>query len=198
MELYAKSPEQGGLTLLAHTQQVADVIAVMAVRYGFNRRLARLGALLHDLGKAHDFFQRTVKGEVDETERITSEPHRHEISSLLFLPLFDKKDWPILIEMVAAHHKSASNDVRNRGVIDLVKRNGIDVVIQRHAENWEVWSAMVKPIVEHKDFKVKFRPIELEEAKEALLFAYDYCYRMKYGWSKWRGLLMAADHFASE
>ena len=48
MEIYAKSPEQGGLTLLAHTQQVADVIVVMAVRYGFNRRLARLGALLHD------------------------------------------------------------------------------------------------------------------------------------------------------
>jgi len=198
MEIYAKSPEQGGLTLLAHTQQVADVIAVMAVRYGFNRRLARLGALLHDLGKAHDFFQRTVKGEVDETERITSEPHRHEISSLLFLPLFDKKDWPVLIEMVAAHHKSASDDVRNRGLIDLVKRNGIDAVIQRHAEHWEVWSAMIKPIVEHKDFKIKFRPIELNEAKEALLFAYDYCYRMKYGWSKWRGLLMAADHFASE
>lgn len=198
MELYAKSPEQGGLTLLAHTQQVADVIAVMAVRYGFNRRLARLGALLHDLGKAHDFFQRTVKGEVDETERITSEPHRHEISSLLFLPLFDKKDWPILVEMVAAHHKSASEDVRNRGLIDLVKRNGVDAVIQRHAEGWEVWSEMVKPIIEHKDFKVKFHSIDLGEAKEALLFAYDYCYRMKYGWSKWRGLLMAADHFASE
>lgn len=198
MEIYAKSPEQGGLTLLAHTQQVADVIVVMAVRYGFNRRLARLGALLHDLGKAHEFFQRTVKGQVDETERIMSAPHRHEISSLLFLPLFDKKDWPILIEMVAAHHKSADKDVRERGLIDLVRKDGISKLIERHAENWEVWSAMIKPIVEHKDFKVKFRPIELEEAKDALLFAYDYCYRMKYGWSKWRGLLMAADHFASE
>ena len=198
MVLFAKSPQQGGLTLLAHTQQVADVIAVMAGRHGFNRRLARIGALLHDLGKAHSFFQRTVTGQVDDEERIISEPHRHEISSLLFLPLFDKKDWPILIEMVAGHHKSALGDVRNRGLIDLVKRNGINAMILRHAEHWEVWSAMVKPIVEHKDFKVKFRPVELDEAKTALLFAYDYCYRMKYGWSKWRGILMAADHFASE
>ncbi len=202
MELYAKSPEQGRLTLLAHTQQVAYVIAVMAARYGFNRRLARLGALLHDLGKAHEFFQRTVKKEVDDSERITSLPHRHEVSSLLFLPLFEKKDWPILIEMVAAHHKSASaisNQELGRGIVDLIKyREGFDKVFERHSENWSVWSVAVKPIVEHEDFKVKFRTIELEEAKEALLFAYDYCYRMQYGWSKWRGLLMAADHFASE
>lgn len=202
MELFAKSLEQGGLTLLAHTQQVADVIAIMSVRYGFNRRLARLGALLHDLGKAHEFFQRTVKGVVDDFERMTSLPHRHEISSLLFLPLFEYKDWPVLIEMVAAHHKSASaanNQEVGRGIIDLIKyREGFDSVFNRHAERWEIWSATVKPIVEHRDFKVKFRPIGLEEAKAALLFAYDYCYRMKYGWSKWRGLLMAADHFASE
>ena len=198
MELYAKSPEQGGLTLLAHTRHVAQVIAVMAVRHGFNRRLARLGALLHDLGKAHGYFQRMVKGEVDETERITSEPHRHEISSLLFLPLFDRADWPILIEMVAAHHKSASQDVRERGLIDLVKRGGPDVIVKRHAENWAEWSEKVRPIIEHRDFKMKFQPISLEEATEALDFAYDYCYRLPYGWSKWRGLLMAADHFASE
>lgn len=198
MELYAKSPEQGGLTLLAHTQHVAQVIGVMATRHGLNRRLARLGALLHDLGKAHDYFQRMVKGEVDETERITTEPHRHEISSLLFLPLFEREDWPILVEMVAAHHKSAYQDVRERGLIDLVRRNGPDAVVRRHAENWAEWSEKVRPIVEHRDFKIKFRPISIEEATEALNFAYDYCYKSPYGWSKWRGLLMAADHFASE
>lgn len=198
MDLYAKSPEQGGLTLLAHTQHVAQVIAVMAARHGFNRRLARLGALLHDLGKAHDYFQRMVKGEVDETERITSEPHRHEISSLLFLPLFEREDWPILIEMVAAHHKSARQDVRERGLIDLIKRDGSDTVVGRHAENWAEWSEKVQPIVEHRDFKLKFRPISIEEATEALDFAYDYCCKRPYGWAKWRGLLMAADHFASE
>ncbi len=200
MELYAKSPEQGGLTLLAHTQHVARVIAVMAVRHGFNRRLARLGALLHDLGKAHDYFQRMVKGEVDEIERITAKPHRHEISSLLFLPLFNREDWPVLVEMVAAHHKSASEDVRERGLVDLIKkREGFDAVLTRHAENWAEWAEKVRPIVEHRDFKVKFKPISPEEAEEALTFAYDYCYKRPLGrWSKWRGLLMAADHFASE
>ena len=198
MELYAKSPEQGGLTLLAHTQQVADVIGIMAKRHGFNSRLARLGAVLHDLGKAHDFFQRMVKGQVDETERIMAVPHRHEISSLLFLPLFEQKDWPVLIEMVAAHHKSAYQDVRERGLLDLAKKDGIPKLIERHAENWEEWSAKIKPIVEHADFKLKYRPISLDEARNALQYAHDYCKSLKYGWSKWRGLLMAADHFASE
>ena len=139
-----------------------------------------------------------MKGEVDETERITAEPHRHEISSLLFLPLFEREDWPILIEMVAAHHKSARQDVRERGLIDLIKRDGSDTVVGRHAENWAEWSEKVQPIVEHRDFKLKFRPISIEEATEALDFAYDYCCKRPYGWAKWRGLLMAADHFASE
>ena len=197
MELYAKSPEQGGLTLLQHTQHVLDVILRMAREYRFNTRLARLGAILHDLGKAHPFFQRTVKGEVSEIERQQSDPHRHEISSLLFLPLFAKADWPILIEMVAAHHKSASADVRRRGLVDLaLDWLGADDVFNRHAEEWEAWSAQVHPLL--LAFNIKPRVISREEAREAFDFAVDYCDTRPVGWSRWRGLLMSADHFASE
>ena len=197
MELYAKSPEQGGLTLLEHTQHVLDVALKMARVYGFNMRLTRLGAILHDLGKAHPFFQRTVLGQVDEIERQQADPHRHEISSLLFLPLFNKVDWPVLIEMVAAHHKSASADVRRRGLVDLaLDWIGADAVFERHAESWEDWSAQVYPLL--KKLGIQAQLISREEAREAFDFAVDYCDTRPVGWSRWRGLLMSADHFASE
>lgn len=208
MELYAKSPEQGGLTVLQHTQHVSDVAYKMAREYGFNTRLTRLGSVLHDLGKGHPYFQRTISGKVSDTERACSDPHRHEISSLLFLPLFDKTDWPVLIEMVAAHHKSAKatqNEASQRGLIDLVcVKYGANDVFNRHAdysynehnETWETWSARLELVVQ--SFGIAFRPISREEARAAFDYAVHYCENRPLGWSRWRGLLMSADHFASE
>ena len=207
-ELYAKSPEQGGLTLQQHTQHVLDVALKMAREYGFNTRLARLGAILHDLGKGHPYFQRTLAGQIGDTERACSDPHRHEISSLLFLPLFNKADWPVLIEMVAAHHKSAKatqNDVSQRGLIDLVcVKYGANDVFNRHADYvydehddlWETWSVRLEPVI--RAFKISFRAISREDARAAFDCAVEYCQKRPFGWSRWRGLLMGADHFASE
>ncbi|PRY21718.1 CRISPR-associated endonuclease/helicase Cas3 [Spirosoma oryzae] len=196
-ELLAKSPEQGGLTLLQHTQHVADCIRFMAKAYGCNTRLARLGAVLHDLGKAHPFFQRTLRNQVTELERQQADPHRHEISSLLFLPLFDQADWPILIDMVSAHHKSVSADVRRRGLLDLVLDwMGPDDTFDRHAEDWETWSPLTHSIL--TSFSIRPRLISREEARAAFDYAVAYCQDRPIGWSRWRGLLMSADHFASE
>ncbi len=36
--------------------------------------------------------------------------HRHEISSLAFLPCFQESEWDVLIDMVIGHHKSIEND----------------------------------------------------------------------------------------
>ncbi|MEZ0606866.1 CRISPR-associated helicase Cas3' [Fibrella sp. WM1] len=207
MELYAKSPEQGGLTLLQHTQHVLDAVLPMARHYRMNTRLARLGAILHDCGKAHPYFARMLQGQVSETERLQAHPHRHEISSLLFLPLFDKSDWPVLIEMVAAHHKSveALGGGSQRGLIDLAcDLYGLKPVFNRHADYvygtqsvvWETWSEQVAPML--KTLGVRFRTISREEAYEAFSFAVAFCENRPNGWSKWRGLLMSADHFASE
>ncbi|CCH56578.1 putative protein MJ0376 [Fibrisoma limi BUZ 3] len=208
MELLAKSPEQGGLTLLQHTQHVVDCILKMAREYGFNTRLARLGAVLHDLGKAHPYFQRVLQGKIGTVENNESDPHRHEISSLLFLPLFDRRDWPILIDTVVAHHKSLkslqNNNASRRGLNDLKREFGPNDVFLRHAdytysacqEVWEIWSARVEPVV--KAFKVNYRSISREEAREAFDYAIEYCKNRPTGRSRWRGLLMSADHFASE
>ncbi len=196
MTLFAKSPEQGGLTLLAHTQQVAAVVQLFAKAYGIPVTLALKGALLHDLGKAHPYFQRMLKGEVNQEEMLRSIPHRHELSSLLFLPLFDRQDWEILIEMVVAHHKSILQDAKSRGLCDLTEEYGPDQVFERHAGDFEIWQTGLSEVLVNTP--VAFRPVSLTEAREAFDFAVTYAESLPYGWSKWRGVLMAADHFASE
>ena len=125
-ELLAKSASHGGeLSLLAHTQHVLAAAEAVARATGFEERLARLGAALHDLGKAHPAFQRKLrlqKGQADPNP-IT---HRHELSSLGFLPLMPRADWPALIDMVVAHHKpirQAKNEqdagITGKGILDL-------------------------------------------------------------------------------
>ncbi|MCJ8165892.1 CRISPR-associated helicase Cas3' [Pontibacter sp. E15-1] len=196
MTLLAKSPEQGGLTLHDHTRQVTDAIVLFANAYGMPADLAEKGALLHDLGKAHPYFQRVLKGEINQDEALRSIPHRHELSSLLFLPLFNREDWEPLVEMVVAHHKSVEEDARSRGLLDLLNQYGPDKVFLRHAEDFEVWQQSLKEVL--TSTAVAFRTITLEEAREAFNFAIAYAESIPLGWSKWRGLLMAADHFASE
>ena len=196
MTLFAKSPEQGGLTLLAHTQQVAEVIQLFAQAYGIPVALALKGALLHDLGKAHPYFQRMLKGEVSQEERLRAIPHRHELSSLLFLPLFDREDWEPLIQMVVAHHKSVLEDARSRGLLDLIDQYGPDQIFLRHAQDFEIWQAGLQELL--ATIAIPYRPITLPEARAAFDFAIAYSESLPYGWSEWRGLLMAADHFASE
>jgi CRISPR-associated endonuclease/helicase Cas3 len=196
MTLLAKSPEQGGLTLLAHTQQVSESIQLFAKAYDMPVELAEKGALLHDLGKAHPYFQKTLKGAVNQEEALRAVPHRHELSSLLFLPLFERQEWEPLIEMVVAHHKSVEEDARGRGLLDLLNQYGPELVFQRHAEDFLTWQQDLKEVL--YAFSLPFRPISLNEAREAFDFAVDYAEGVPFGWSKWRGLLMAADHFASE
>ena len=204
MELMAKSPEQGNLTLLAHTRHVTACCVLMARQYGLNTRLARLGGILHDLGKAHPHFQKKVTQGLSAAENMTSLPQRHELSSLLFLPLFGREDWPALTEMVAAHHKSVRDDSRKLGLIDWVyEQEGLEQTFLVHAHGggpqqvpWATWSARVAPLL--KSFGIGYRPVSLEEALEAFSWAAAYCDELPAGWSKWRGLLMGADHFASE
>lgn len=196
MTYLAKSPEQGGLSLLAHTQQVAEAVRLFAQAYDMPVDLAEKGALLHDLGKAHPYFQGMLKGEVNQDESLRAIPHRHELSSLLLLPLFNREDWEPLTEMVVAHHKSVEDDARSRGLLDLINQYGPDRVFNRHAENFEDWQNGLREAL--SSTPVTFKPVTLAEARTAFDFAIAYAEGLPFGWSKWRGLLMAADHFASE
>lgn len=197
-EILAKSVDRGGTTLLEHTQHVVWAIQAFAQKYDydFDEGMAIKAAALHDLGKAHSHFQRKINGVKADSlleENQWNYAHRHELSSLGFLPIFPKSEWNLLIDMVVAHHKSIENDKRSRGIIDL--QNEDDYWIENHLVNWEDWSYYGLEIL--ATFGISVRPVSKEEAVEALQYTLSYCEKKRGGWSPLRGLLMSADHFAS-
>jgi CRISPR-associated endonuclease/helicase Cas3 len=198
MMLLAKSPERGGLTLREHTEHVIAAAVRMAAALGFNERVARCGAVLHDLGKAHPFFQAVLRDEISADDRMRRAPHRHELSSLLLLPLFDEADWPALIEMIVGHHKSVRRDRSERGLMDLLHAHfhSPDHLFERHSEDWEDWMPQAVSLA-HSFGVTEIDSVSLDEARRALDACITYCRKPEKGWSEWRGLLMAADHFAS-
>ncbi|MBF9222194.1 CRISPR-associated helicase Cas3' [Hymenobacter ruricola] len=195
--ILAKSAQRGNspLTLLNHTQQVKAAAEAIAAQLGYDVRLAGLGAALHDLGKAHPHFQAKIYGE--ELPLHEQFPHRHELSSLGFLPLFDRADWPALVDMVVAHHKSIRQDARERGILDLQRQGG--PWIANHLLNWEDWSGDGLAVLAALQVPVTLRKVTLQEAEAALRYAVEHCRAQLRSpeWSAWRGVLMAADHFAS-
>jgi CRISPR-associated endonuclease/helicase Cas3 len=215
--ILAKSINYGNIPLLEHTSHVVAAIERFASKYafGFDVDIARKGAVLHDLGKAHPHFQRRMKNINDGTlgERLKWDfIHRHEISSLAFLPCFPENEWDSLIEMVVAHHKSIENDPRGRGILDLrCYRETLD----NHLLDWEEWSGYGFEILNYfgiYEYPVnrneeeadcahhterRAQTVSRDEAKAALEYAINYCEERGNGYSPWRGLLMSADYFAS-
>ncbi len=196
--ILAKSEENGGLTLLEHTQQVTMAIEFFAEKYDweFDLGSARKGAILHDLGKAHPHFQRKIrKINADSLleDRNWNFAHRHEISSLGFLPIFPAGEWNTLVDLVIAHHKSIQDDPSNRGILDLVDCDPL--WMKNHLMDWDEWSPYGLQILE--SFGIETRPISYKSAKVAIEYVVDYCEHLPKGWSPNRGLLRSADHFAS-
>jgi CRISPR-associated endonuclease/helicase Cas3 len=191
-DIYAKSSNNGGTTLTEHLLQVASVAEKIAEALDHDKRIARLGGLLHDIGKAHPDFQKKLSGHRYIEFGI---PLRHEISSLLFLPLFPQKDWNALIDMIVAHHRSIRHDVREQGLLDLEDMEGLEEIFNRHCEPWEEWSQHALAIL--SEVGIDIRGLTREEAFNAYKYVVEYCTSKKLDWSKWKGILMGADHFAS-
>jgi len=199
LTLYAKSD---GTTLAQHTSHVLSAVEAITqhlIPQITKRELAIAvhGAILHDLGKAHPYFQAKLDPLFNDEKYKYEVPHRHEISSLLFLPLFDRSEWPQLVDMVVAHHKSLRSPDREngRGLIDLVENYGETSVFERHCGPWESWSAEVFAILE--DFRVAPIAITRADARTAFDEALSLSEAARFGRNNWRGLLMSADHLAS-
>lgn len=200
-EILAKSILYGGTDLFTHTQHV--VLCAKKISEGFlfpfDKELIIKGAILHDLGKAHPKFQKKVseKKTANILEQMGDEGyvHRHEISSLAFLPCFPREEWPQLIDMVVAHHKSIkSDDYEGRGILDL--RTQDRSWVKNHLIDWNVWQKYGIEIIRNFHYDCPDE-ISMEDAEYALQFATDYCEKKSNGWSAYRGILKAADHFAS-
>lgn len=179
--------------LQVHLNQVAIAIEKAADAYGFDIETARYGAILHDIGKASPIFQERLKPNYSKKEN--EKTYRHELASLFFLSLFEEKIQPILIEMVVAHHKSIVYDSRDKGILDL--EENYEDVFALHKNGWDEWSKDALTIL--NSFGIKIYEITIEEAEANYYKALEYVEEIVkiQGYSKWKGLLMAADHFAS-
>ncbi|HKK44841.1 MAG TPA: CRISPR-associated helicase Cas3' [Balneolaceae bacterium] len=195
LPLLAKSEVYGGVSLRDHLCHVGSAIEKTAQNLGENTALAKNGALLHDIGKAHPTYQGFVHDCLNIHDLARGVPHRHELSSLAFLPLFEQKDWPALIEMIVAHHKSVIGNSSDRGLLDIINRHGPKRFFDRHLKDWDVWSPRALKVLEELDIKVY--EISSPEAQNALEWTIGYCENLDDGWSKWKGVLMASDHMAS-
>lgn len=176
-------------TLYDHLYYVVMTTEKVAGYLGMNKQIARSGAILHDIGKASPVFQKRLHKRFS----LVDNPFRHELASLFFLPLFDKSIHYELIEMVVAHHKSIKQDIRELGILDLEDR--FENVFELHINNWDIWSHDALGIL--KAFDISTRTISKVEAEKAYYEAVDYCEHRQNGYSKWKGLIVAADHFAS-
>lgn len=186
----AKS-EPENTSLFHHTRWVHTAIEKFAVSLDFEADTACVGAVLHDIGKACPLFQKRLK-----PGRHSKKPiFRHEIASCLFLSLADEKWHPPLIEMIIAHHKSVKEDHGEKGLLDL--EENVKNVFKHHSQDWENWSRDALKII--AAFNIPTHPISLEKARHTYeqIVRYSNAAAQKKGYSTWRGLLMAADHFAS-
>lgn len=187
--ILAKHEDNGGMPLMQHLKSVADAAVVIAQHAGLDEKLARKGAILHDIGKVSPLFQRTLKhGYIHQPGFV----FRHEIASLLFISLFPEEERPALIDMIAAHHKSISQDISGKGILDL---DGDINSFKRHADKFEEWSPIALAILE--ELGINTNPIDIEEAKANYEYVIDYCEKKPLNVSVWKGVLMAADHYAS-
>ncbi|NIK73904.1 CRISPR-associated endonuclease/helicase Cas3 [Thermonema lapsum] len=155
---------------------------------------AQLGAILHDIGKASPVFQQRL-----QASQKPDKPFRHEIASIFFLSCFPEQFHVVLTEMVIAHHKSVKHDIRKKGLLDLIEER--EDVFEIHSAHFEDWAPKAHRLLLclGKEHIVQTTPPSIEEARRNFEWAIEYCEKRtkEEGVSIWRGLLMAADHFAS-
>jgi len=188
--ILAKGEENGRVTLVQHLSEVALLAEKVAQHLGLDTSIARKGAIHHDIGKASSLFQNTLK---KNFQRPPGFLFRHELASLFFISLLNEEEKYPIIDMIVAHHKSIYKDAGGKGLLDLAKND--PECYEKHIKGFESWSKDALLILEHFNFETK--PISVQQAKESFYEVVDYCQSKKYGYSQWKGVLIAADHLAS-
>lgn len=188
-EILAKGFNNGNVSLYQHLKNVAELCSVISESFRLDKNVAIEGAILHDIGKTSPLFQRALSSSYNP---IPGKVFRHEIASLFFISVVEDKHKNSIIEMIAAHHKSIKNDIRELGLLDLNEKT---LCFKTHIKDFEKWSPIALEILTNLGLAV--HSITIEEALSNYKYAIDYCNKQEAGCSEWRGLLMAADHMAS-
>ncbi len=188
--ILAKGDRNGKIPLTQHLSEVANLAEAVALNLSLDTAIARKGALLHDIGKVSPYFQQTLN---ENYLRPPGFIFRHEIASLFFISVLNVGERPPVIDMIVAHHKSIYQDARGKGILDLIE-NDPDC-LSRHLKDFEVWSKDALSILSLLGFEST--SITLQQAESNFWEVVDYCESKSYGYSLWKGVLIAADHLAS-
>lgn len=188
--ILAKGENNGHVSLYSHLCDVALLAECVAINLKLDKEIARRGAILHDIGKTSSVFQQTLR---KGFQRPPNFVFRHELASLFFISLLnDEEKYPI-IDMIVAHHKSIYRDNGGKGILDLDENDPKS--FDKHIRDFEFWSIDALGILKLFGFDVK--PISVQEARNNYYEVVDYCLEKGYGYSEWKGILIAADHLAS-
>jgi CRISPR-associated endonuclease/helicase Cas3 len=188
--ILAKGEQNGRIPLTQHLTEVAKLAEIVALNTGLDTSIARRGAILHDIGKVSTLFQQTLN---KNFQRPPGYIFRHEIASLFFISLLNEEEKHPIIDMIVAHHKSIYQDAGGKGILDMIE-NDSDC-LSRHLKDFEIWSKDALLILSILGFEIT--PITIEQAEDNFWEVVDYCESKSYGYSQWKGVLIAADHLAS-
>ena len=185
-EIYAKS---NGICTEIHCHQTGNAAEKLAEFFGLDKDIAYCSGCSHDIAKAHPEFIKRFSSKVFDP------PFRHEISSIFFLSCFPDEYFEPMLEAIIAHHKSIEGNADKRGFVELCNAYFDNFNLEFHLGDWDVWSEKAFLMLENLGLDI--RRITKEEAIENYHRAYKYVTTPNYGISKYRGLLMAADHLVS-
>jgi CRISPR-associated endonuclease/helicase Cas3 len=207
------SPEN--TLLIDHLRDTGICAYHYAQSYHLDSNIAYKIGVFHDIGKVHPIFQKRLDG--TELNDILKRPFRHEICSLFFLPLIEKKYWNIFIDAIIAHHKSPERVGEiginhNRGILDLLQNYNSSTlgkynsdkeiteynydVLDFHISDYESWINDGIEILSKLNIHTK--PITKQESIDTYNYTIDYLRSSKSNdYSEWKGLLMTADHLSS-
>jgi len=188
--ILAKGDQNGKTPLTQHLAEVAKLAEIVARNLDLDTSIARRGAILHDIGKVSPLFQQTLN---KNFQRPPGFIFRHEIASLFFISLLNEEEKHPIIDMIVAHHKSIYQDAGGKGILDMVE-NDPDC-LSKHLRDFEIWSKDALSILSLLGFETT--TVTIQQAEVNFWGVVDYCESKTYGYSQWKGVLIAADHLAS-
>jgi CRISPR-associated endonuclease/helicase Cas3 len=179
-----------GTPLVQHLKEVAQLAVVVAKKMCLDEKTAYKGAILHDIGKVSPLFQQTLQ---PDYVRKPGFIFRHEIASLFFISLLTAEEKTPIIEMIVAHHKSIYQDSGGKGILDLIESDSD--CLKKHLDDFENWSIDALQIL--NELSLETKSVTRKQAEDSFWEVVEYCESKKYGYSEWKGMLIAADHLAS-